>query len=94
MIFRLFKTKNELFYIKLNALLPVTETLRVLAIQRGMAEANDNQRAESFIDYHDMPFEVGHLGEDLAYTLRMFLGQQIADITDGLAPTSNIELGL
>ena len=75
-------------------LLPITETLRGSAIPRGMAEANYNQRAESFIDYHDMPVEVGHLGEDLACALRMFLRQQIANITNGLAPTSNIELGL
>ena len=75
-------------------LLPIIETLRGLAIPRGMAEADENQRAESFIGYHDMPFEVGHLGEDLAYRLRMILRQQIADITNGLAPTSNIELGL
>ena len=40
-----------------------------------------------------MPIEVGH-GEDVTFALRMPLRQQIADIANGLTPTSNIDLGL
>jgi len=93
-IFGGFKTKNGRFNIKLNVLLPITETLRVLAISRGVAEANSSQRAKALIDHHDMPIEVGQLGEDVAFALRMLLRQQIADIANGLAPTSTIDLGL
>ena len=89
-----FKTKNGRFNIKLNVLLPITETLRVLAISRGVAEANGSQRAKALIDHHDMPIEVGQLGEDVTFALRILLRQQIVDIADGLAPTSTIDLGL
>ena len=63
--------------------------------KRGEADpANSNQRAKALIDHHDMPIEVGQLGEDVTFALRMPLRQQIADIANGLTPTSNIDLGL
>ena len=74
--------------------LPITETLRVLAISRGVAAAYKSQRAKTLIDHHDMPTEVGQLSEDVAFALSMPLRQQIVDVSNGLAPTSNIDLGL
>ena len=93
-IFGGFKTKNGRFNIKLNVLLPITETLHVLAISRGVAETNGSQRAKALIDHHDMPTEVGQFGEDVTFALRILLRPQIFDIADGLAPTSTIDFGL
>ena len=59
-----------------------------------MAEASGSQRIKALIDHHNMPIEVGQLGEDVTFALRILLRQQIVDIADGLAPTSTIDLGL
>jgi len=88
------KTKNGRFNVKGNVLLPIVETLRVLAISRGIHHATSGNRAKALIDGHEMPIEVGQLGEDVAFALRILLRQQIADIANGLAPTPFIDLGL
>ena len=41
-----------------------------------------------------MPMEVGQFDEDMAFALRLLLRQQIADIADGQAPTSTIDLSI
>ena len=68
--------------------------MRVLAISRGVANTNGNQRTKALIDHHDMPIEAGRSGEDVTFALRILLRQQIVDIAGGLAPTSTIDLGL
>jgi len=93
-IFGGFKTKNGRFNIKGNVLLPVVETLRVLAISRGISDGNSLARAKALMDNHHMPIEVGQLGEDVGFALRILLRQQIADIADGLTPSAAIDLGL
>ena len=93
-IFGGFKTENGRFHIKANLLLPITETLRVLAISRGVTQTNSGDRAKALIQHHHMPMEVGQLGEDVAFALRLLLRQQIADIADGQAPTATIDLGI
>ena len=50
-----------------------SETLRVLAISRGVAKANVGQRTKALIDHHDMPIEVGRPGEDVTFALRILL---------------------
>ena len=52
-------------------LLPITEILRVLTISRGVAEANGSQRAKALIDHLDMPIQLGQLGEDVTFALRI-----------------------
>jgi len=47
--------------------------LRALAISRGVAKANGNQRTKALIDHHDMPIEVGRPGEDVTFALRILL---------------------
>ena len=72
-------------------LLPITETLLVLAISRGVTQTNSGDRAKASTAHRHMPMEVGQLGEDVAFALRLLLRQQIANIADGQRPTATID---
>ena len=86
------RTENGRFNMKANLTLPLVETLRVLAISRGIAERGSAARATALAARNDIPPEVGRLGEDVAMVTRLVLRQQIADIAAGQPPSSHVEL--
>ena len=86
------RTENGRFNMKANLTLPLVETLRVLAISRGIAERGSAARATALAARDDIPPEVGRLGEDVAMVTRLVLRQQIADIAAGKPPSSHVEL--
>ena len=86
------RTENGRFNMKANLTLPLVETLRVLAISRGIAERSSAGRAAALAARDDIPPEVGRLGEDVALVTRLVLRQQIADIAAGKPPSSLVEL--
>ncbi|MEK9718322.1 MAG: putative nucleotidyltransferase substrate binding domain-containing protein, partial [Candidatus Puniceispirillum sp.] len=87
-----FRTENGRFNVKLNILLPLVETVRVMAISRGVAERGSAARIAALIEGGDVPAEVGELAEDIHMAIRLVLRQQITDIEAGLAPTSLVDL--
>ena len=72
--------------------LPLVETLRVLAISRGITARSSAERAATLAARDDIPPEVGRLGEDVAVVLRLVLRQQIADMAAGRQPGSEVDL--
>ncbi len=72
-------------------LLPLIETLRVLALARGVAARSSQERAEALLKTGTVPPEVGQFSEDIHICLRLLLRQQIEDISSGLAPSSKIK---
>ena len=86
------RTENGRFNMKANITLPLVETLRVLAISRGIAERGSAARAVALAARDDIPPEVGRLGEDVAMVTRLVLRQQIADIAAGQPPSSLVDL--
>lgn len=86
------RTENGRFNMKANLTLPLVETLRVLAISRGIAERGSAARAAALAARDDIPPEVGRLGEDVAMVTRLVLRQQIADIAAGQPPSSLVDL--
>jgi signal-transduction protein with cAMP-binding, CBS, and nucleotidyltransferase domain len=91
-IFGCLRTENGRFNVKRNILLPLVETVRVLAISRGIAERGSAARVEALLKRDDIPAEVGELAEDIHLAIRLVLRQQIADIAEGLPPTSMIDI--
>jgi signal-transduction protein with cAMP-binding, CBS, and nucleotidyltransferase domain len=87
-----FRTENGRFNVKLNILLPLVETVRVMAISRGVAERGSAARIAALIEGGDVPAEVGELAEDIHMAIRLVLRQQITDIEAGLPPTSLVDL--
>lgn len=88
-----FITENGRFNMKRNLLLPIVESLRVLAVSRAVSARNSVERAEQLMTKGDIPPEIILLGEDLQFCIRLVLRQQITDIGQGLSPTTLIELG-
>lgn len=88
------KTEDGRFNMKGNVLLPLVETLRVLAISRGLDARSSVERARALAARADIPPEVARLADDVAVGLRLVLRQQIADIAAGLAPTPLVEIRL
>ena len=86
------KTENGRFNMKRHLSLPLVETLRVLAISRGVTARSSAARAAALAARNDIPPEVGRLGEDVAVVQRLVLRQQIADIAAGRQPGSNVDL--
>jgi len=86
------RTENGRFNMKANLTLPLVETLRVLAISRGIAVRGSAARAAALAARDDLPPEVGRLGEDVAMVTRLVLRQQIADIAAGKPPSSLVEI--
>jgi len=86
------RTEEGRFNIKANLGLPLVETLRVLAISRGIEARSSAGRAAALVARDDIPPEVGRLGEDVAVCLRLVLRQQIADIAAGQSPGTRIDL--
>ena len=80
------RTEHGRFNMKANLGLPLVETLRVLAISRGITARSSAARAAALVARDDIPPEVGRLGEDVAVVLRLVLRQQIADIAAGRTP--------
>ena len=89
-----FKVENGRFNMKANALLPLVETLRVLAISRQVVVRSSAERSLALAERGDIPPEVGRLGDDVAMGLRLILRQQIADIAAGHLPTTMVDLKL
>ena len=86
------KTENGRFDIKKYLLLPLVETLRVLAISRGISRKSSARRAEDLRLSNSVPPEVPVLAEDIHFCLRLVLEQQLSDISQGLPPTTKIAL--
>ena len=87
-----FNTENGRFNIKRYLLLPLVETLRILAASRGVSARNSTERAQQLMATDTIPPEIIPLAEDLQFSLRLVLRQQIADINEGLPPTTQVEL--
>ena len=86
------RTENGRFNMKRHLSLPLVETLRVLAISRGITARSSAARAAALAARDDIPPEVGRLGEDVAVVLRLVLRQQIADIAAGRQPGNGVDL--
>lgn len=86
------KTEAGRFNMKLYVLLPLVETLRVLAISRGISKRSSAGRAAALHQFENIPPEVSHLAEDIHFCLKLVLRQQIADISAGISPGTMIEL--
>ena len=86
------RTENGRFNMKRHLSLPLVETLRVLAISRGITARSSAARAAALVARDDIPPEVGRLGEDVALVLRLVLRQQIADIAAGRQPGNGVDL--
>ena len=88
------KTQNGRFNLKLHLLLPITETLRVLATSRGIDARNGARRAADIFTTGTVPPEVLQLSEDLQFCIRLVLRQQIADLAAGRPATTLIDPAL
>ncbi|MEC7093607.1 MAG: DUF294 nucleotidyltransferase-like domain-containing protein [Pseudomonadota bacterium] len=86
------RTENGRFNMKRHLSLPLVETLRVLAISRGITARSSAARAAALAAREDISPEVGRLGEDVAVVLRLVLRQQIADIAAGRQPGNGVDL--
>ncbi|MGC6485614.1 MAG: DUF294 nucleotidyltransferase-like domain-containing protein [Candidatus Puniceispirillales bacterium] len=93
-IFGGLRTEGGRFNMKLWMLLPMVETLRVLAISRGITQRGSGSRATALHQTGSVPPEVTHLAEDIHFCLKLVLRQQISDISAGTAPGTMIDLGL
>lgn len=91
-IFGGLKTEAGRYDIKRYLLLPLIETLRVLAISRGISERSSAPRAEALHRTNTVPPEVPLLAEDIHFALKLVLRQQISDISTGLHPGTKIEI--
>ena len=87
-----FKTIGGRYQIKLHLLLPLIETLRVLAVSRGLNARNSYERAKSLFETRTVPAEILQISEDIHICMRLILRQQIQDIADGLPPITDIEI--
>ena len=63
------RTENGRFNMKRHISLPLVETLRVLAISRGLTARSSAVRAAALPARDDIPPEVGRLSEDVAVVL-------------------------
>ena len=88
------KTENGRFHLKLHLLLPITETLRVLAVSRGIEARNGARRAADIFTTGSVPPETLQLSEDLQFCIRLVLRQQISDLAAGRPATTLIDLSL
>ena len=79
------------YEVKRHLLLPLVEFLRVMAISRGVQARNSRDRARAVLNTASVPPEVLQLGEDVQFSMRLVLRQQIRDIAAGLAPGSSID---
>ena len=68
------------------------ETLRVLAVSRGLNARNSYERAKSLFETRTVPAEILQISEDIHICMRLILRQQIQDIADGLPPITDIEI--
>ena len=93
-IFGGLKTENGRFNLKLHLLLPITETLRVLAVSRGIDTRNGARRAADIFITGSVPPEVLQLSEDLQFCIRLVLRQQITDLAAGRPATTLIDPAL
>ena len=93
-IFGGLKTENGRFNVKANLLLPMVETIRVLAISRGINARTSAARAKALVQLDDIPNEVQQLSDDIHLALGLVLRQQSNDMSEGLPPTSLIDLRL
>ena len=89
-----FKTEAGRYNMKLWNILPLVETLRVLAISRGISKRSSAGRASALRQTGTVPPEVPRLAEDVHFCLKLVLRQQIADISEGIPPGTMIDLGL
>jgi len=87
-----FSMENGRFNLKRNMLLPMIETLRILATSRMITARNSVERAEQLVKTGTAPPELIPLSEDLQFCVRLVLRQQIADIDQGQPPSTLIEL--
>ena len=88
------KTQNGRFNLKLHLLLPLTETLRVLAVSRGVDARNGARRAADIFTTGSVPPEILQLSEDLQFCIRLVLRQQITDLAAGHPATTLIDPAL
>jgi len=86
------KTEAGRYDIKKYLLLPLIETLRVLAISRGISARSSARRAEALHQTGTVPPEVPLLAEDIHFALKLVLRQQISDISAGLPPGTKIDV--
>ena len=93
-IFGGLKTENGRFNLKLHLLLPITETLRVLAISRSIDTRNGARRAADIFTTGTVPPEILQLSEDLQFCIRLILRQQITDLAAGRPATTSIDPAL
>ena len=89
-----FITETGRFNVKRNLLLPIVESLRVLSVSRSISARNSVERADKLMATGSIPPEIRLLAEDLQVCIRLVLRQQITDISQGLPPTTLIDLGL
>ena len=87
-----YKTLNGRFQIKLHMLLPLIEVMRVLGISRQLVSRNSHERAKALFETKTVPAEILQLSEDIQFCMRLVLRQQIQDISNGLAPITDILL--
>lgn len=85
------RTEAGRFDIKRYLLLLLVETLRVLAISRGIGERNSARRADA-LRRASIAAEIPLLAEDIHFALKLVLRQQINDIAIGLPPGSTVEV--
>ena len=88
------KTEEGRFNLKLHLLLPLTETLRVLAISRGVKARSGARRAADIFTTGSVPPELLQLSEDLQFCIRLVLRQQIADLAAGRPAITSIDPAL
>ena len=68
------------------------DTLRILAISRGIAARSSGGRAAALHQSGTVPSEVPQLAEDIHFCLKLVLRQQISDIASGELPTTKVEI--
>ena len=86
------KTEAGRFNIKKYLLLPLVETLRILAISRGISQRSSGGRASALHQSGTVPSEVPQLAEDIHFCLKLVLRQQISDIASGELPTTKVDI--
>ena len=91
-LFGKLRTKNGRYQIKLHMLLPLIESLRVLAVSKGLHARNSHERAKQLFETRTVPVEILQISEDIQFCMQLVLRQQIEDIAEGLAPITDINL--
>ena len=71
-------------------MLPLIETVRVLAISRQITARKTSERAKALFETKTIPVEILQYSEDLQFCLSLVLRQQIADIAQGVSPITDI----